>query len=128
MEFSEIPDGPLELIWHELGSVKTVGGKNPRGYYLVMPTTKPLMFLWGQTLAFDSIVRGCMPRFDILGLSDNSWSLRTWKKVMARFQQSLKQNPEVADLFKEVSRKEYGTDAIIPYGQFLDLYYWRARS
>lgn len=112
------------MIWHELGCVKTVERKHARGYYLVMATTKPLMFLWGQTLAFDSIVRERIPRFNILGLSDNSWSFTKWKRVMTRFQESLNQNRKLTDLFKEVSQKEYGTDSIIPYGQFLDLHYW----
>lgn len=127
LEFSEIPNEPLELVWHELGCVKTVGGKNPCGYYLVMATTKPLMFLWGQTLAFDSVVRRCMPRFSILELGDNYWSFGTWKKVMVRFQESLKRQPKALDLFKEVSRKEYGIESLVPYGQFLDLYYWVKR-
>ncbi|MBE0512692.1 hypothetical protein IBX38_06555 [Candidatus Bathyarchaeota archaeon] len=127
LEFSEIPKKTLESIWHELGPVKTAEGKNPGGYYLVMATTKPLMFLWGQTLAFDSIVRGRLRKLDIHGLRDDRWDFETWKNVMATFQESLKQQPEVVNLFKEVSRNEYGTDSIIPYGQFLDLYYWCPR-
>jgi len=35
LEFNDIPNEPLELIWHELGRVKTYG-KNPSGYYLEM--------------------------------------------------------------------------------------------
>jgi len=124
LEFSEIPNDLLELIWHELGCVKTDEERNPTGYYLVMGTTKPLMFLWGQTLAFDSIVRKRMPRFDVRGVSGDYWNLETWKGVMMRFQEGLKRQPEVVVLLKEVSRKEYRTTSIIPYGQFLDLYYW----
>ena len=127
LEFSEIPDETLQQIWHELGCVKNGEEKNPAGYYLVMATTKPLMFLWGQTLAFDTVVRGCMPRFNIVGLSDNYWSFGTWKKIMIRFQESLKQQTNVANVFREVSREEYETDSTIPYGQFLDCYYWRTR-
>jgi len=123
-EFSEIPNEPLEFIWHELGCVKKGEDKNPSGYYLVMATTKPLMFLWGQTLAFDSRVRKYMPRFGIPRLSGDYWSFRTWKKVMQGFQESLKQQPKILNIFRWVSRKEYVTDSIIPYGQFLDLYYW----
>lgn len=123
LEFDEIPHEPLELIWHELGCVKTFE-KNAGGYYLAMATTKPLMFLWGQTLAFDSVVRERMPRFDILGVIDNYWSFEKWKKVMVRFQEGLKRQPEVVDLFKKVSSREYRTDSIVPYGQFIDLYYW----
>ena len=124
LEFSEVPDKPLESIWHELGCVKTAGGKNPNGYYLVMATTKPLMFLWGQTLAFDSVVRGRMPRFGISGLSSDYWDFELWRKVMQKFQESLNQQPKVVSVFKEVSQKEYGTEKNIPYGQFTDLYYW----
>lgn len=128
LEFSEIPNEPLELIWHELGCVKKGEEKNRGGYYLVMATTKPLMFLWGQTLAFDSFVRGRMPRFDILGLRNDYWDFTTWKNVMAGFQKMLKQQSKIGVLFKEVARKEYGTDSIVPYGQFLDLYHWRPHS
>jgi len=124
LEFSDIPQEPLEIIWHELGCVKAVEVKNPGGYYLVMATTKPLMFLWGQTLAFDSIVRWYMPRFNIVGLRNDYWSFETWKKVLLEFQELLLKQPEVVQLFDKISRKEYGTDSIIPYGQFLDLYYW----
>jgi hypothetical protein len=123
LEFDEIPHKPSEMIWHELGWVKTFE-KNNSGYYLAMATTKPFMFLWGQTLAFDSVVRKRMPRFNILGISDNYWSFEKWRKVMMRFQESLKHQPQVADLFKEISSKEYGTSSIVPYGQFIDLYYW----
>lgn len=124
LEFSEVPNELLELIWHELGCVKTGKEKNPKGYYLVMGTTKPPMFLWGQTLAFDSVVRKHMPRFDIVGLRSDYWNFETWKEDMERFQEGLKQLPGVVTLFKEMSQKEYGTTYIIPYGQFLDLYYW----
>jgi len=123
LEFNEVPNEPLELIWHELGWVKTFE-KNAGGYYLAMATTKPLMFLWGQTLAFDSVVRKRMPRFHVSGITNNYWTLEKWKKVMIRFQDSLKQQPETVDLFKKISSKEYGTDSIVPYGQFIDLYYW----
>lgn len=127
LEFGDIPNEPLEQIWNSLGSVKNGGKRNRGGYYLVMGATKPFMFLWGQTLAFDSIVRKFIPRFDINGLSGNCWSFGTWKKIMVRFQESLKQQPEVADFFKEISLKHYGAGSIIPYGQFLDLYYWVGR-
>lgn len=107
----------------KLSDVKTFE-KNAGGYYLAMATTKPLMFLWGQTLAFDSVVREHIPRFDILGIIDNYWSFETWKKVMVRFQEMLKLQPDVVELFKKESSIEYGTDSIVPYGQFIDLYYW----
>jgi hypothetical protein len=65
-----------------------------------------------------------MPRFDLSGLTDSNCSFETWKKVMMKFQEMLKQQPDVVRLFKKLSLKEYGTDSIVPYGQFIDLYYW----
>jgi hypothetical protein len=123
LEFDRIPDAPLELIWHELGSVKE-HEKNPGAYYSAMATTKPLMFLWGQTLAFDSVVRGFMPKFGLPGLADSNWSYETWRKVMLGFQDMLEERPDIVECFKELSLNEYGTDSIVPYGQFIDLYYW----
>lgn len=123
LEFNEIPSNLLEIIWHELGRVKTGENRNPSGYYLVMGATKPLMFLWGQTLAFDSIVRRRMPVL-ITGIRNCYWTFETWKNVMIKFQESLKQQPEFLVLLKEVTQKEYGTRELVPYGQFLDLYWW----
>lgn len=125
LDFSEIPNNALEAVWHELGCVKTTGGKNPSGYYLAMATTKPLMFLWGQTLAFDSVVRRHMPKFSLSGLSHNYWDFETWKRVMVNFQKGLKQERATVSLFKEVSLSEYKTDSFVPYGRFLDICYWR---
>ena len=125
LEFDRVPSEPLESIWHELGCVKEPDQyPNPGGYYPAMATTKPLMFLWGQTLAFDSWVRGFMPKFSLSGLTDNKWSFETWKNVMMKFQEMLKQQPDIVELFEKLSLEEYGTDSIVPYGQFIDLYYW----
>ena len=55
LEFELTPERPLRKIWHELGRIKEPDGKrNPFGEYFVVAITKPLMFLWGQTVAFDS--------------------------------------------------------------------------
>ena len=42
---------------------------------------------------------------------------------MERFQEGLKKQPKDVELFKKVSQEKYGTDSIIPYGQFLGLSY-----
>lgn len=123
LEFDKIPDNDLALVWHELGSVKN-GEKNGGGYYSAMATTKPLMFLWGQTPAFDSVVRGFMPRFNLNGLGDCYWTYNTWKTVMSKFAQSVKEQPEILLLFRRLSQEEYETEDVVPYGQFIDLYYW----
>lgn len=124
LEFDKIPDEPLRLIWHELGRAKEDDGKkNPAGYSYIVSICKPLMFLWGQTLAFDSLVRENAPsRYNIP--KSNQWSFENWARVMEKIQQDLKQSSEVVDFFKEISTEKYGTDSIVPYGQFLDLYYW----
>ena len=123
LNFSKIPEEKLELIWNELGAVKD-GGKNAGEYYLVMAATKPLMFLWGQTLAYDSIVRGSMPKFGHTGLSYCSWNFQKWKKVTASFSDMLTDRSELVQVIEKLSIKVYGTDSNVPYGQFLDAYLW----
>jgi len=123
LEFDKIPEKLLKFIWHEIGCVKAFE-KNTSGYYPIMATTKLLMFLWGQTLAFDSVVRKRIPKFGISGLTKDRWAFDTWKRIMEEFQASLQQQSRIVDHFRELSLNEYGTDAIVPYGQLLDLYYW----
>ncbi len=127
LQFEDVPEEPLKLIWRELGQVK-LGKESSGDYCLVMSVTKPLMVLWGQTLSFDSRVRSKMPKFEIEGLNYLYWDFATWKKVMAKFQKSLSNQYEIVSFFRELSFKTYGTDKLVPYGQFLDLYYWYERS
>lgn len=121
-EFDQIPIEELEKIWNELGSIK------PQGEYsrgeLVMTITKPLMFLWGQTPAFDSVVREKMPLLGVTGFRNIRWEFNTWINAMRKLQKYLDNNPEVLDCFKKTSMEKYGTDTKVPYGQFFDLYYW----
>ncbi len=121
-EFDQIPIEELEKIWNELGSIK------PQGEYsqgeLVMIITKPLMFLWGQTPAFDSVVREKMPLFGVPGFRNIRWESNTWINAMRKLQKYLDNNPEVLNCFKKTSMEKYGTDTKVPYGQFFDLYYW----
>ena len=125
LEFSEIPNELLESIWHEFGCVKEFdGNKKPGGDYNVISICKPLMLLWGQTLAFDSRVRKNIPWRCSLSEYKTRWKFKNWKIIMERFQQGLKQNSEIVNLFKKVSSRKYGTDSIVPYGRFLDIYYF----
>jgi len=121
-EFDQIPINELEKIWLELGSIK------PQGEYsqgeLVMAITKPLMFLWGQTPAFDLVVREKMPLFGVMGFRNIRWEFNTWINVMRKLQKYLDDNPEVLECFKKTSMEKYGADGKVPYGQFFDLYYW----
>jgi hypothetical protein len=123
LEFDKIRDEPLKLIWHELGRVKEIGGrKNKYGYYYIVSLSKHLMFLWGQTPAFDSRVRTHIP-WSYNVSKDNRWHFGEWKSVLERFQEDLSQEPEVVDSFKKESLKRYGTESMVPYGRFLDVYY-----
>jgi hypothetical protein len=127
ISFNEVPQKPLELIWHELGRVKEENwNKNRDGNYYTVAITKPLMFLWGHTLAFDSNVRKSMPLFDIpqMVLNDYKWNFETWSKVVKGFSDFLKESSAIIDLSKKKSIEKYGTDYRVPYGRFLDMYYW----
>ncbi|MHA1360614.1 MAG: hypothetical protein ACTSRC_21035, partial [Candidatus Helarchaeota archaeon] len=83
--FNEIPRGDLEEIWHELGRVKEYGGcRNSRGRYNVIAVCKPLMLLWGQTLAFDSNVRYNISGMDIR-MGQYQWTFEKWYDAMITF-------------------------------------------
>jgi len=124
LDFDKIPEEPLKIIWHEFGRVKERGGeRNSYGYYYIISVCKPLMLLWGQTLAFDSHVRENAPsKYHIP--RRRRWSFEEWRSVMVKFQEDLKQDTEILDFFREISRNKYGTNSIIPYGRFLDIYYY----
>jgi hypothetical protein len=81
------------------------------------------MFLWGQTLAFDSIVRTHALQHHNIP-KRTQWRFEEWMRVMESFQQGLRQQPEDVQLFRETSREKYGVESPVPYGQFIDLYYW----
>lgn len=129
LEFDKAPRNVLKTIWHKLGRVKEYDGKeNSYSRYYVMATTKQLMFLWGQTLAFDELVRDKMPPSDYtyvrMRARNNKWTFTMWHNVMSEFQERVLEMPEFIDLCHTVCLKEFGNDEIIPYGQFIDLYYW----
>jgi len=122
LEFNEAPNESLELIWHELGRTKERGGRiNRTGRYYVVAICKPLMLLWGQTLAYDSLVRQKAPFWMP---KDCRWSFEDWKRVTGEIQRYLKQNSQITDFLKKKSKEMYGTDSLVPYGEFLDYYYW----
>lgn len=123
LEFSEAPDGALELVWHELGRVKEWGGYRSKGVYYIISVCKPLMLIWGQTMAFDSCVRENIPP-KYQAPKSNCWSFRTWKMVLKSFEEELKQNPKVVDFFINESLRRYKNKTVIPYGRFLDIYYF----
>lgn len=125
LEFDDIPIEPLNLIWHELGRIKERNGnRNPNGIYYVVAVTKPLMFLWGQTLAFDSNVRAHTPSSFNVSKYMTRWSFEDWRNIMLKFQDGLNKQQEDVAFINQVSYEKFGAYSIVPYGQFLDLYYW----
>jgi hypothetical protein len=123
LELEKAQRKDLEKIWYALGSTKPEDGHGKYGE-LVMTITKPLMFLWGQTPAFDSIVRENMPSFDLAGFRNTRWKFNLWLNAMEKLQTSLKTDAELLNSFKKTSNQKYGTDQTIPYGQFFDICYW----
>ena len=130
LEFNQIPDESLRLIWECLGLVKEKHRtKRPNLDYFVIAVCKPLMFIWGQTLAFDSINRINIRKdhsFETTEtpLRSSRWSYSQWKTIMQDFQLELLKVPEVIDYCQSRSRQIFGTDFVVPYGRYLDLHYY----
>ena len=125
LNFNKIPHKILENIWHELGRVKeNEGNKNNIGRYSVVAVTKPLLLIWGQTPAFDSFVRKNMSKdFNIPKYSCN-WTFDNWITIMKKLSTLLKKNNNAIKFLEEKTTKLYGENSIIPYGRFIDIYYW----
>lgn len=123
LEFDKVPAKEMEKIWNELSSCKPQTNYAYTGE-LVMAITKPLMFLWGQTPAFDSIVRKKMPLFTVSGFKNCRWEFSLFSTVLKKLQRVLLANTELLASMSETSIEKYGTDAVIPYGQFIDLFFW----
>jgi hypothetical protein len=123
LEFESIPVESLQRIWNELGRVKEVNCKtNASSEYYVISICKPLMLLWGQTLAFDSKVRNNTPKFVP---KNNRWSFFIWKKVMVEIQKQMLNNPNIAKAFElKLKTLKYSESKIVPYGRFLDIYFF----
>jgi hypothetical protein len=120
LDFDKMPLEPLELIWHELGRVKTTSGKrNGLGEYYVIAVCKPLMFLWGQTPAFDSVNR------DELYISHGaSWCFEWWVDELKDLQKKLVKDPAIVAYCRQKALGIYGPNYVVPYGRFLDIYYY----
>jgi hypothetical protein len=121
LNFDDIEKGLLEKIWHELGRCKEENGNiNEYGEYSAIAVCKPLMLLWGQTLAFDSNVRENMKRQKL----HYNWSFERWYSIMNETMSGLRNNQSLLDFFKHDSNTRYLSDTIIPYGRYLDIYFF----
>jgi len=124
LELDKVPEKDLEYVWHKLGRVKQPEGKtNSRGKYNVIAVCKPLMLLWGQTMAFDRNVRYNISGMNIR-IDQYRWSFEKWHDAMLSFSEYLNDTPKVTRCIEEVSYKLYGEKAIVPYGRFLDIYFF----
>ena len=123
-EFNMIPENDLRRIWNEFSKIKNENNKSNFIGEIVETITKPLMLLWGQTPAFDSVVRTKMILSNCPGFSNPRWEFRLWLRVMNELQKILNDNSELVDTFRKKSQEKYGIATIVPYGQFFDLYYW----
>jgi hypothetical protein len=120
VDFHKIPIGLLEWIWHELGRVKTASGsRSGQGEYYVIAVCKPLMFLWGQTPPFDSINRTKMGLLEY----GASWNFREWVNIMKGLQRHLLNDAAVINYCRSKALEIYGSQYVVPYGRFLDIYY-----
>ena len=116
----------LHQIWDELGRVKEPDGQVTRGSeYYVIAVCKPLMLLWGQTLAFDSNVRKNVP-FHLGILRQPRWRFERWMRVLKQFQIRLQQNPAFIAHLEQTALKGFGNSEPTPFGRFLDMYYFAA--
>lgn len=125
LDFDRIPRHHLESIWNALGRVKEPDGKeNDSGEYFVIAICKPLMLLWGQTLAFDKYVRLSLPKKYGVWMNEHRWNFTKWYDVMKSISDNIQLQPKIIEYLEKESSRRFGPEARIPYGRFLDIYYF----
>lgn len=125
LDFEQIPRQLLSPVWQELGRAKEEKGQtNDYGSYAIIAACKPLLFLWGQTLAFDSRVRGNLPERYEIDKNSRSWDVDEWMRIMKLISEDLKRDKKAIKFIEEKSAEWYGKEAIVPYGRLLDIYYF----
>ena len=128
LEFGDIPEKALRNVWHELGRVKDFEGhRKSNGFYYAIAVCKPLLLIWGQTPAFDSKVRGNIPTDYGIKKFDFRLSFEQWYNAMTKISDDLNRLPECVTVIKKMSNERYGVDRPIPYGRYLDIYYWTGK-
>lgn len=125
LNFKDIPRDKLQTMWHEFGRVKEYEGEtNVEGDYYAIAATKPLMLLWGQTLAFDTRVRRNLHGEHDVSELDFKMGFSNWYRVMSSLSVELKESPDFIREVQSISKEIYGEVAVVPYGRFLDIYFW----
>jgi len=126
LEFDKIPIELLAKVWHELGRVKEKNGsRNKNGYYSAIAVTKPLLLMWGQTPAFDSRVRSHMAQSYSIPKYSCNWRLDDWTRATNQLSETLKTSVKLAEFMKEETIRRYGEKTTVPYGRYIDVYYWK---
>jgi len=113
LKFKSIPEDILKEIWE-------TPFKSPQ---TVMSVCKLFMFIWGQTLAFDSQIRENIP----FAFGDNhayAYTLEKWQNIMGKYSDYLNSRRDIKESFDNLALQEYGNDKIVPYGRFFDFWYW----
>lgn len=125
----------LKVVWTKLALIKDGNEeKKSRGEYLIMPPTKFLMFLWGQTPAFDEFLRGKDNRqkaenFKIHIYSNNYWSFDNWFDTLKLISKALNGNDIFRKTIENLNEKYFNGvlgSSYVPYGFFIDAYFWQS--
>jgi len=125
LDFESIPIETLEKCWHELGRVKEKdGAPNKYGYYSIISVSKPLLLIWGQTLAFDSLVRKHIPASYNISRYSCNWNMNEWIRIMGQFSKNLNADENLLKFMRGETKRIYGKNTIVPFGRFLDIFYW----
>jgi hypothetical protein len=130
LQLDNIRADDLEFIWHELGRVKTCdGARRDDGVYYIIAVCKPLMFLWGQTLGFDSQNQKKIPKDHDLEFVSGvprrcQWHFKEWIRLLHGFRRELLNAPDVVHYCRERADTKLQSPNIVPFGRFLDLLYY----
>ena len=125
LDLKEIPEKPLKDIWQELGRVKEFEGeRNSGGHYYAIAVCKPLLLIWGQTPAFDSKVRKNLPLSYRIPKYRSRLIFDEWYNAMKKLSEDLSRDSDCVKLIQKESLKRYTVDDPVPYGRYLDIYYW----
>ena len=114
----------LEKIWNQMCSIKEYHNQ-PTDTPLIMSIGKPLMLLWGQTTALDSKVRkNLYNEYSLTFFNVNRWTFKQWLGSLYLNYKFLKENSYFIDVIDKKSLEKYGVTQPVPYGRFLDIYYF----
>lgn len=130
LDLNKVPTQALQEIWHELGRVKEPSGSRTKaGDYCVIAICKPLMFIWGQTLPFDSMNRKNIRRDRSLSLTipiplRGRWVFSEWTTIMGDFQRELSGLPQITGKMQTTASTTFNSTVAVPYGRYLDNNYF----